>query len=81
MNPRKLKSEYGKYITFWGGGIDTQRTLPLGTPVDVKKQVKELVEIFSPGGGFVFNTVHNIQANVPIKNVIAMIEVLQEYRK
>ena len=81
MNPRKLKSEYGKYITFWGGGVDTQRTLPLGTPVDVKKQVKELVEIFSPGGGFVFNTVHNIQANVPIKNVIAMIKVLQEYRK
>ena len=81
MNPRKLKSEYGKYITFWGGGIDTQTTLPLVTPVDVKKQVKELVEIFSPGGGFVFNTVHNIQANVPIKNIIAMIEVLQEYRK
>ena len=81
MNPGKLKSEYGKYITFWGGGVDTQRILPLGTPTDVKKQVKELVEIFSPGGGFVFNTVHNIQANVPIKNIVAMVEVLQEYRK
>ena len=81
MSPEKLKSEYGNDITFWGGGVDTQKTLPFGTPGDVKKQVRELVEIFFKNGGFVFNTVHNIQAKVPIENVIAMIEVLQEYRK
>jgi hypothetical protein len=81
MNPKKLKSEFGRHITFWGGGIDTQETLAFGTPEDVKKQIVKLIEIFFPGGGFVFNTVHNIQANVPIKNIIAMIEVLQEYRK
>lgn len=80
MDPKKLKSEYGKYITFWGGGVDTQKTLPLGTPGEIKDQIRSLIEIFSPGGGFVFNTVHNIQANVPIENVVAMIEVLQEYR-
>jgi len=80
MDPKKLKSEYGKQITFWGGGIDTQETLAFGTPEDVKKQIVELVEVFSPGGGFVFNTIHNIQANVPIENVIAMIEVLQDYK-
>ena len=79
MDPGKLKSEYGKDITFWGGGIDTQKTLAFGTPGDVKKQIVELVEIFFPGGGFVFNTVHNIQANVPIENVVAMVEVLQKY--
>lgn len=80
MDPSKLKSNYGKDITFWGGGVDTQKTLALGAPQDVKKQVRELIEIFSPGGGFIFTTVHNIQANVPIKNVIAMIEAVNEYK-
>ncbi len=79
MDPKKLKSEYGKHITFWGGGVDTQKTFALGTPGDVKKEVRELINIFSPGGGFVFNAVHNIQANVPFENVLALIEVLEEF--
>lgn len=78
MNPRNLKKEYGEHIVFWGGGIDTQVTLPFGEPEKVKEQVKRNCEIFAEGGGFVFNTVHNIQANVPVENVIAMMETLKE---
>lgn len=81
MDPKKLKDEYGKDITFWGGGIDTQKTLPLGTPKEVKEEAKKLIDIFSPGGGFIFAAVHNIQANVPVENIIAVIEVIQDYRK
>ena len=81
MDPIKLKKEFGNDIVFWGGGVDTQKTLPFGTPSQVKEEVKRLIDIFSPNGGYVFNTVHNIQANVPIENVTAMIEVIQEYRK
>lgn len=80
MDPVKLKKEFGKEITFWGGGVDTQKILPLETPEEVREQIKKNIEIFSHGGGFVFNTVHNIQANVPIENILAMIEVIQGYR-
>ena len=81
MEPEKLKKEFGKDIVFWGGGVDTQKTLPLGTPGQVKEEVKRLIDIFSKGGGFVFNTVHNVQANVPLENLVAMLEAVQEYRK
>ncbi len=81
MDPKKLKDEYGKDITFWGGGIDTQKTLPLGTPKEVKEEAKKLIDIFSPGGGFIFAAVHNIQANVPVENIVAIIEVIQDYKK
>lgn len=81
MNPVRLKKEFGRYITFWGGGIDTQKTLPFGTTKDVKEEVKKLIDLFSRDGGFVFSTVHNIQGTVPIENIVAMIEVIQEYRK
>jgi hypothetical protein len=81
MEPKKLKKEFGRDVVFWGGGVDTQGIMMFGSPDEVRENVRELIEIFGPGGGFVFNTVHNIQANVPIENVIAMIEVLQEYRK
>ena len=80
MDPLKLKKSYGKHITFWGGGVNTQKTLPFGTPKQVKEEVKKLIDIFSPGGGFVFNSIHNIQANIPIENIIALIEALEEYR-
>lgn len=80
MDPPVLKKKYGKHITFWGGGVDTQKTLPFGTVKQVKEEVKRLIEIFSTGGGFVYNAVHNIQSNVPIENIIAMIEVIQKYR-
>ncbi len=77
MNPEKLKEKYGKQLVFWGGGVDTQKVLAFGTPGEVKKQVRELCSVFSREGGFVFNTVHNIQANVPVENVAAMIETLR----
>jgi len=77
MNPEKLKKKYGNRIVFWGGGVDTQKVLSFGSPDDVRKQVQELCGIFSQGGGFVFNTIHNIQANVPVENVVAMIDTLK----
>lgn len=79
MNPRVLKREFGRDITFWGGGIDTQRVLPLGTPQEVREEVKKRLEEFSPGGGFVFATVHNIQPNVPAENIRAMFETVAAY--
>ncbi len=76
MNPRELKREFGREITFWGGGCDTRRVLNHGTPEEVKTHVREQVEILAPGGGFVFNTVHNILPEVPPQNVVAMFEAL-----
>ncbi len=80
MDPKTLKAEFGAALTFWGGGVDTQRTLPFGTPEQVADEVKSRIETFGPGGGFVFNTVHNIQAKVPIENLMAMIETFERYR-
>jgi hypothetical protein len=77
MDPEKLKDKYGRDIVFWGGGVDTQSVLPFGEPDQVREQVKRRVEIFSAGGGFVFNTVHNVQACTPIRNFAAMIEALR----
>jgi uroporphyrinogen decarboxylase len=72
MDPVRLKKEFGKSLTFWGAGIDTQYVLPKGTPEEIRKQVKERISIMAPGGGFVFNQVHNIQADVPPENIVAM---------
>lgn len=79
MDPRHLKKEYGEHLVFWGGGVDTQKVLSFGSPDEVRKQVLETCEVFSENGGFVFNTVHNIQANTPIENVVAMLEALKEF--
>jgi uroporphyrinogen decarboxylase len=79
MDPGALKRDFGKDIVFWGGGVDTQEVLPRGTPEEVKEDVRRNMEVLAPGGGFVFNTVHNIQADVPPGNVIAMWEALQQY--
>jgi uroporphyrinogen-III decarboxylase len=81
MDPVFLKETFGKRITFWGGGIDTQRVLQLGTPAQVKEQVKQLCDIFGAKGGFVFNSIHNVQANVPVPNVIALMDAIMEIRK
>ena len=78
MDPRKLKKEYGDKLVFWGGGVDTQGAFAFGTPSQVKEQVKTQCDILNNNGGFVFNTVHNIQANVPFENVIAMLDALKE---
>ena len=79
MVPEHLKKEYGEYLVFWGGGVDTQKMLPFGNPSEVKDQVLRMCEIFSKNGGFVFNTVHNIQANVPLENIIAMLDAVHEF--
>ncbi|HOI48197.1 MAG TPA: uroporphyrinogen decarboxylase family protein, partial [Prolixibacteraceae bacterium] len=79
MDPALLKKKYGRELVFWGGGIDTQKTLPYASPGEVRREVLRLCEIFSKDGGFVFNTVHNIQANVPVENLVAMIDALKEF--
>ena len=78
MDPEQLKREFGRDIVFWGGGIDTQKTLMFGTVDEVRKEVMQRCDIFGKRGGFIFNAVHNIQGNVPLKNVIAMFEALKE---
>jgi len=80
MNPSELKSAFGDRITFWGGGVDTQHTLPFGTPKEVRKEVRKRIKTFAPGGGFVFATVHNIQSRVPVENLLAMFETVRESR-
>lgn len=77
MEPERLKKEFGKVITFWGGGINTQATLPNGTPEQVREETKRNIDLFAPDGGFVFSPVHNIQDDVPIENFIAMWETFQ----
>jgi hypothetical protein len=79
MDPEVLKSTFGGRLVFWGGGVDTQRTLPFGTPGQVRDEVLRRLEVFAPGGGYVFNTVHNIQARTPAANVVAMLEAVKEY--
>ena len=79
MNPAHLKETYGKHLTFWGGGIDTQKTLPYGTTQQVREEVLRHCDIFAKDGGFVFNAVHNIQADVPVENIVAMINALHEF--
>ncbi len=80
MDPRELKKEFGDCLTFWGGGVDTQRTLPFGTPGEVRAEVAERIRIFGAGSGYVFNTTHNVQARVPVENVLAMYETVGELK-
>ena len=79
MEPEQLKANFGDRIVFWGGGVDTQKTLPFGTPAEVREEVLRRCEIFAPGGGFVFNTVHNIQAQTPVENIVAMLDAVREF--
>jgi uroporphyrinogen decarboxylase len=79
MDTRELKRRFGRDLTFHGGGIDTQRVLPRGTPAEVRDEVRRRIDDLAPGGGFIFNTVHNIQADVPPENILAMWEALQEF--
>jgi hypothetical protein len=78
MDPVRLKKKYGDRIVFWGGGVDTQGVFAFGTPQQVRDQVRRQCDIMNKDGGFVFNTIHNIQANVPFENVIAMLDTLKE---
>jgi hypothetical protein len=79
MEPEQLKANFGEQIVFWGGGVDTQKVLPFGKPEEVREQVLRRCEIFAPGGGFVFNTIHNIQACTPVENVVAMLNAVHEF--
>jgi uroporphyrinogen decarboxylase len=79
MEPAALKRDFGDALTFWGGGVDTQSVLPHGTPQQVKADVRQNIEALAPGGGYVFNTVHNIQADVPVENILALYEAFAEY--
>jgi uroporphyrinogen decarboxylase len=78
MEPAALKRDFGNDVCFWGGGVETQTVLPFGTPQDVRDNVRRNVDALAPGGGYVFNTIHNIQADVPPENIVAMIEALRE---
>lgn len=80
MDPKILKKKYGDKLVFWGGGVDTQGAFAFGTPEQVREQVRKQCFIMNENGGFVFNTIHNIQANVPFANVVAMLEALREIR-
>lgn len=79
MDPQHLKTTYGARFVFWGGGCDTRRVLPQGTPEEVRRHVTRLLDTWSPGGGYVFQQVHNIQADVPPENVMAMFDAVQSY--
>ena len=76
---KKLKEEFGKDITFWGGGVNTQSVLPTRTPQEVRDEVRRRIEDLAPGGGYVFAAVHNIQPDVPPENILAMWEAWKEY--
>ena len=79
MDPVWLKDTFGDRITFWGGGVDTQRVLPFGTPEDVKADVMERLRVFGPGGGFIWNPIHNVQYNVPPENMLTALNTVFEY--
>ena len=81
MDPKILKEKWGDKFVFWGGGVNTQQTLPFGTPEEVRKEVLERCRIFSPGGGFVFNPTHNVQAKTPLTNIIAILDAVKEFNK
>jgi uroporphyrinogen-III decarboxylase len=80
MDPETLKGRHGDRLVFWGGGVDTQQTLPFGTPEAVREEVRRQCDVLSARGGFVFNAVHNVQANTPVENIVAMIETVHEIR-
>ena len=79
MDPAMLKHRFGRDLTFWGGGCDAQHVLPFGTPEEVREQVRRNLEVFKPSGGYVFNGIHNIQADVPPENIVALFDAACEY--
>ena len=81
MDPRRLKESFGGRLTFWGGGVDTQRTLPFGTPDEVRAEVRERIQTFGASGGYVFNTTHNVQARIPKENLLALYESVRDFGK
>ena len=78
MSPQALKDDFGDKLVFWGGGVDTQQTLPFGTPDEVYAEVSERIRIFNKDGGFVFNSIHNVQAGTPVENFRAMLRAVED---
>ena len=81
MDPEYLKREFGERLVFWGGGVDTQRTMAFGSPADVKAEVTRSCRTLGTNGGFVFNAVHNVQAKTAVQNVVAMIDAVREFNR
>lgn len=81
MDPAYLKANWGDKFVFWGGGINTQKTLPFATPRECYEETLQNLKIFAPGGGYVFNTVHNIQAGTPVENILAMYQAVKDYNQ
>jgi uroporphyrinogen-III decarboxylase len=79
MEPEQLKANFGDQLVFWGGGVDTQDVLPFRMPAEVREQVLRRCEVFAHGGGFVFNSIHNVQARTPVENIVAMIDAVHEF--
>jgi len=79
MSPEHLKESYGSELVFWGGGVDTQKTLPFGSTEEVRREVLERCEVFAKGGGFIFNSIHNLQARSPVENIVAMLDAVNEF--
>jgi hypothetical protein len=79
MDPITLKETFGNQVVFWGGGVDTQKTLPFGTASEVREQVLRRCEVFATNGGFVFNSIHNAQAGTPVENIVAMFDAVREF--
>jgi uroporphyrinogen-III decarboxylase len=79
MEADKLKALFGDRLVFWGGGVDTQKVLPFGTPAEVRAQVIDRCRVFAEGGGFVFNSIHNVQACTPVENIVAMIDAVHDF--
>jgi len=81
MDPVRLKKEFGKDVTFWGGGVDTQKTISFGTPQEVYDEVRQRIDIFNENGGFVFNSIHNIQGPTPTENMLALFRAVRDSAK
>ena len=81
MNAQGLKDEFGKDLIFWGGGVDTQKTMPFGKPQEVYDEVRQRIKIFNNPTGMVFNAIHNIQAKTPVENVLAMFRAIEDSGK
>jgi hypothetical protein len=81
MDPAAIKARYGRRVTLWGGGIDTQHVLPFGTPDEVWAMVRQRIQVFGQGGGYVFSTIHNVQAGIPVANVLALYDAVNKYRR
>ncbi len=78
MDPRLIKQKYGKHLSFWGGGVETQTTLPFGTVDDIKNEVRERLKLLGPAGGYVFATIHNIQPDIPPEKILAIYRTVAE---